>query len=139
MDFGLITNWLATLARLVVAFVFLVGGSQKLLDLPHFYRTIHKYELLPERLTKPIAVTIVWLEVLVGLCLLVDFFTRLVAALALFLLAVFTSIIVLILARGRQVDCGCFGKLYHNPLGLRELGRNIALIVFTITVLIYPH
>lgn len=138
MDVGAIAGLPTILARLLPGLVFLIAGGGKLFDPAGFSRAVRSYEIIPERLTTPVATTLPALECVVGLCLVIGLFTQVAAAVALLLLVGFTVAAALVLAQGRVVDCGCFGQSHRGALGLRHIGRNLALILLTAAAFVYP-
>ena len=69
---------------------------------------IYNYRLVPGALVNALALVMPWVELLVGLALVLGVWRRQAAALAGLLLLVFIAAIGANLARGRAVDCGCF-------------------------------
>jgi thiol-disulfide isomerase/thioredoxin len=118
---------LALGARLVLALVFAVAGTAKLLD-----RRGTRVALVgfgaPESSAATLAVALPLAELTVA-GLLLPASTALVGALGAFvLLAAFTSAIGWNLARGRAPDCHCFGQLHSAPASWKTLVRNGALL-----------
>ena len=59
------------LIRLAAATVWLTAGFAKIIDLGHFHDQVEQYRLLPNPLEAPFAYTLPFVEILVGLYLLV--------------------------------------------------------------------
>jgi len=53
------------------------------------------------------------------------------------MLIVFIIAIAISLARGLNIDCGCFGTANGNKLGLIKLLQNIGLLVIGIILIIF--
>ncbi|MEW6716247.1 MAG: MauE/DoxX family redox-associated membrane protein [Chloroflexota bacterium] len=116
------------LARLVLGVVFLVSGLGKALERQRTISTVIAYQVLPEALARVYAVLLPWVELSLAWLLLVGLFTRL-AALALGLLLLSFAIAVSAnLARGRRMDCGCFGRAGRERLSWRTLARIVVLL-----------
>ncbi|MGH3612256.1 MAG: MauE/DoxX family redox-associated membrane protein [Pseudonocardia sp.] len=98
-----------TLARVGLAAVWLVSGGLKALDPDQTYVAVRAYEVLPAAGVEVVAAVLPWLEITLGLLLLVGFGTRAVAAISAALLLVFIAGVVQAWARGLSIDCGCFG------------------------------
>ena len=136
-----LANSYATLiSRLVLGGVFLVAGITKALDPGGLAASIRSYELaLPEWFVSLSAFGLPYLEILIGLYLIVGLFTKLSAwstnaMMAVFILALFQGAL-----RGLEIDCGCFGgatgaeepslwSAFARDLGLLALGLHIALV-----------
>ena len=79
-----------------------------------------------------VARVVPWVEVGLGACLVADLARRLVALLAIVLLASFTSLLAWRLAQGVRPPCACFGRLSTRPVGPRTLVRNAVLIALAV-------
>ena len=58
------------------------------------------------------------------------------AAGGLFLLVLFTCLVVLNLRRGRRPPCHCFGRVGASPIGARTVVRNVLLMAVAVAVLL---
>lgn len=116
-------------ARLVIAGVLLAAAVPKLLDPAAFAAKLPNYRLFPDVLVNLVATTAPMLELLAALALLTGRLYRGGVWLSLGLMAMFTALIGSALARGIDLDCGCFGGAAQaDPVGLLDLVRNIALL-----------
>ena len=95
--------------RLGLAAVWLLSGFEKASDPRETKVAVKSYELLPESLVSTVAATLPYLEISLGVLLLLGFATRLAAALSGLLLLVFIGGVISAAARGLLIDCGCFG------------------------------
>jgi len=98
-----------TVARLGLAAVFLVSGVLKAVDPDAAYVAVRAYDVLPKAGVALVAGILPWLEVVLGLLLLVGLATRVVAVASAGLLVVFIAGVTQAWARGLSIDCGCFG------------------------------
>ena len=101
--------WFGTLARLVTGGVWLVAGLLKLPDPAASVRAVRAYELLPEAIVPAVGYLLPISEVVLGICLIAGFLTRLSGALSALLQLAFIIGIASAWARGLEIDCGCFG------------------------------
>jgi uncharacterized membrane protein YphA (DoxX/SURF4 family) len=102
--------WISTVARLGLATVFLVAGATKIGDLAASGRAVNAYRLMPFEAAKAVGAMQPFLEIVLGLLLLVGIAVRLSAGIAAVLLVIFVAGIASAWARGLQIDCGCFSK-----------------------------
>jgi uncharacterized membrane protein YphA (DoxX/SURF4 family) len=102
--------WISTVARLGLAAVFLVAGGTKVGDLAASGRAVNAYQLMSYDVAKVIGAAQPFLEIALGLLLLVGLAVRLSAAIGAVLLVIFIAGIASAWARGLQIDCGCFSK-----------------------------
>jgi uncharacterized membrane protein YphA (DoxX/SURF4 family) len=105
----LLSPWLTIRLQFVLAAFFVVAGIAKIADPPGFAHEIHNYQLVPGVAVNAMALILPWLEVVVGLALFLNVWTRTAARILAVLLVVFIAALSINLARGRPVDCGCFG------------------------------
>ncbi|MET3426890.1 putative membrane protein YphA (DoxX/SURF4 family) [Actinoplanes tereljensis] len=90
--------------------MFLVAGGLKITDLDESARAVNAYRLMDYDTAKVIGAIQPFLEIAVGLLLLIGLAVRLSAAIGALLLVVFIAGIISAWARGLQIDCGCFSK-----------------------------
>src|SRR4051812_19874072 len=102
--------WLSTAARVGLAAVFLIAGGLKVGDLAASGRAVNAYQLMSFDAARLVGAIQPFLEIAVGLLLLVGLAVRLSAAVAALLLVVFIVGIASAWARGLQIECGCFNK-----------------------------
>ncbi|MGD9988627.1 MauE/DoxX family redox-associated membrane protein [Pseudonocardia sp.] len=109
MERGRILDVIGTLARLGLAAVWLVSGAIKAADPDQTYIAVRAYDVLPTDVVSVVATVLPWLELALGVLLLVGLGTRAVAVLSALVLVVFVAGVVQAWARGLSIDCGCFG------------------------------
>ncbi len=94
----------------------LATGFMKLGDASAFARLIANYRMLPAQANQLLAVTIPWVEVLVGALLILGIWLRPAAIAATLLFAAFAVGGTQALARGLHIECGCFDPASGQPL-----------------------
>ena len=129
-----VAPWLAWLARLAVAGVFLWAAIPKIIDPAGFALSIHRYELLPLWLEAPSAILVPWLEVVLAIALCSTRNWRIAAAiLTIGLLIVFTAMITWAWLYNLDIDCGCFATDGSaERIGLWHFARNACLLIAVI-------
>lgn len=100
---------LSLAASLLLGGVFLRAALPKLNRPRSFALSVVAYQVLPLRASQLYARLVPPLELLAALLLLAGTTTRLAAVILALLLASFILAVGLNLARGRAVDCGCYG------------------------------
>jgi uncharacterized membrane protein YphA (DoxX/SURF4 family) len=119
--------WVSTAARFGLAVVWLWAGWAKVADPAAAARAVRAYEVLPEVLVKPLAWGLPFVELALGIVLLLGIANRTAAIASLVLLAVFIAGIAQAWARGLQIACGCFGGGGSSATaGWRSYGIEIA-------------
>jgi uncharacterized membrane protein YphA (DoxX/SURF4 family) len=136
--------WISTIARLGLAAVFLIAGGLKVGDLAASGRAVNAYDLMPYDTAKIVGAVQPFLEIALGLLLLIGLATRLSAAIVVLLLLIFIGGIASAWARGLQIDCGCFsegGELTGGrtaEYGL-EILRDVGFGILAVILLVKPH
>jgi uncharacterized membrane protein YphA (DoxX/SURF4 family) len=130
-------------ARLLLAGVWLVAGGAKVGDLAASVRAVHAYDILPYAASRVVGATLPFVEIAVGLLLLVGFATRLAAAVSAGLMAMFVAGIASAWARGLRIDCGCFGgggelAADRSPSYGWEIARDVALLAVAVYLVLRP-
>lgn len=132
-------RWLTLAARLAVAAVFVWAAVPKLLDPAAFAEDIGNYRLLPEMLVGPLAAVLPVLELVVAVALVAGVEAKGAALVAGAMLLGFTAAMGQAMARGIDIDCGCFGSASTTEVGWGPILRNSALLVACAWVVIAPE
>jgi len=101
-------NRLHHMLRLSLALIFIYASFDKILHPADFAGIIRQYHILPPYLTNFVAIILPWLELLLGLFLLVSVWLNGVILLVNLLLAIFWGTLLFTLFRGLDIHCGCF-------------------------------
>jgi hypothetical protein len=128
--------------QIALGAVFVAAAIPKILDPPAFAHMIYNYRLLPGGLINGLALVMPWIELCVGLALVLGVWKREAALVAGALLVVFLVAIGWNLVRGHAIDCGCFdvrsaGKSREELLTEMRwvLLRDIGLLILAAQVL----
>jgi uncharacterized membrane protein len=97
-------------ARGFLGFVFLYASIDKILYPEAFAEIVYNYRILPDGMIHVTAVVLPWLELLLGLFLILDLWLGGAVLVANALFMVFLAAIALNIARGLDIDCGCFSS-----------------------------
>lgn len=101
-------NWIVRILEIVLGLLFIYAGAVKVIPTEEFAAIIDNYNILPTFLINGVALFLPWLEVVVGICLLVGLFRRGSAFILLLLMAVFIVAQAYVVVNGLDVACGCF-------------------------------
>lgn len=106
------TRWaegLNLLARIVLGSVLILAGALKVGDPVGSVLAVRAYQLLPDTPAMWVGYALPWMEIVIGVMLLVGLAVRLNAVFSSILMAVFIFGIASVWVRGLNIDCGCFG------------------------------
>jgi uncharacterized membrane protein YphA (DoxX/SURF4 family) len=119
--------------RLILAGVFIYAAYTKL-SAPwlQFAVSLSSYKILPDNLLEPIARTLPWCELALGVAILSGIWLRWFALIGSLLLGFFFAVMIRSYAVGLQIDCGCFGP--GEALGPKTMIRDGLLLALAIAV-----
>ncbi len=122
-------------ARLVMAFVFIYASLDKIAHPGPFAQAVFNYQILPDRLINLTALILPWLELILGVCLLLNRWMSGASFLAGALMAVFMGAMAFNLARGLDISCGCFSTdPGEGPISLPTLLRDMLFLVLSLVL-----
>ena len=118
---------LIRVCRIGIGLVMLAAALGKIGDPAAFSTQIHHYRLVPVGAENLLAVLLPWVELLAGLALVLGPHARSGAWLSVAMLAVFTLAVGTAVARGLDIECGCFGTADASHVGGVKLAENLLL------------
>lgn len=107
--FKLYQPWLTLVARLGLGGVLLAAGGLKVGNLQKSAMSVRAYEMLPVDLANFLGYVLPWIEIGMGLLLIVGIAVSIVGLLGALTMLAFVVAIAQAWARGLSIDCGCFG------------------------------
>jgi putative oxidoreductase len=131
--------WLVVLARLALAAVLAFAAVPKLGDAAGFARDIDNYHLLPVAWAAYAAVLMPPLELVVALALLVGIHARGAALVSAGMMVVFAGAMAQAIARGIDLDCGCFGSALAMEVSGWSILRNVVLASLSVPIVLGPE
>ena len=134
---GTFRNRYVTFAlRLVVGVTLIVSGAGKLPERAEFVSQCQELDLLPDVLARLYGTGLPWVEVSIGALLLLGLLSRFAAGIG--ILTVLSCIIAnsIILYRGVNMECGCFGEM-AILLTRDALLIDIALLIMAFQILVH--
>ena len=104
------TNWVSLAARLILGIVLIWAGASKVTNLAGSIQATAAYQILPYELAKVVGQTLPFIEIGVGILLVIGLFTRIMGVVGSLMMLAFVIAISSVWARGISIDCGCFGE-----------------------------
>jgi uncharacterized membrane protein YphA (DoxX/SURF4 family) len=109
---------LAIALRAIVGFVFIYASLDKIVHPDRFAEIVGDYQLLPDALVNPFAVTLPWIELLAGMCVITGRWLPGAALLATGMTVMFMLAVTHVILRGAsEFHCGCFTTTQEGGLG----------------------
>lgn len=133
----LLNKYTFLISRLIIALVFIFASASKLSNPEEFAVAISNYKVLPLFSINIIAITLPWIEFVIGLFLLFGISVRESAIVSSILMLVFIFMVGLALIRGLDINCGCFGTFEAQQVGITKLLENVILLLLGIHLILF--
>ena len=114
------------IVRLVLGVVFIYASYDKILDPSKFARDISNYHIVPFGLENTVAIILPWIELFIGIGIVLGIYIDGNTLLSAFLLLLFNFLIFQAMVRGFNIECGC-GLKEGELVGWRKLIENFTL------------
>jgi uncharacterized membrane protein YphA (DoxX/SURF4 family) len=138
-----VKSWVSLVARLLLGGVMLVAGALKVTDPEAATQAVRAYELLPEGFDGVVGLLLPFLEIGIGLLLIVGYGVRAAAVAAGVFMVLFIAAVSSAWVRGLAIDCGCFGGGGQVAPGdtkyLQEILRDVGLLVVAGWLFVNPR
>ena len=95
------------ISRLILGFIFIYFSWDKIINPVLFAKLVENYDILPSDLINIGVLVLPWIELLIGICLILGVFIDTSALISLVLLSLFVIMIFQAFLRGKSIDCGC--------------------------------
>jgi uncharacterized membrane protein YphA (DoxX/SURF4 family) len=130
-------DYLTMLSRLLIGGMYIAASFYKIIEPATFAKSIWQYHMVPGSLINLMALILPWLELVIGLALIFGLAYRGAAWWANLLLVVFIAALASTIARGIDIDCGCFkaGQSATAP-AWNALWFDLVAMVFAVQLLI---
>ena len=118
---------LVWISRLAVGVLLIMAALAKIGAAQPFALQIENYDILPDGYENLAAILLPWIELVAGLTLVFGIWARSAAWVAVALMVVFTVAVGQAMARGLNIECGCFGSGDATRVGLPKLLENLVV------------
>lgn len=119
-------------AQCVVGVLLGWAALAKLGDIPALARDMHNFRILPMAAEHLVAIVLPWIELVAALSLILGIRSRAGEAVAMSLMVVLTAAIALAMARGLNIECGCFGTAGALKVGPAKLLENVGILTLAL-------
>lgn len=135
-------NWFGLLARLTLGGVLFAAGWLKIFTPAKSQMAVRAYEVLPIVIANFLGLVLPWLEIGIGVLLILGIAVRFSAIIGGALMVLFIIAISQAGIRGLSIDCGCFGGGGTVEPGktkyLAEIARDTGLALLALYLIRYP-
>jgi uncharacterized membrane protein YphA (DoxX/SURF4 family) len=123
-------KFLSLAARVTLALTFIWASWHKVADPGEFALTVATYQILPLSLINIQAIGLPWLELIIGVMLIVGIWTREASLITVGMNIMFIVAIVITLYRGEEIMCGCFASAdAGHEIGWDLVVRDFGLMI----------
>ena len=134
--------WFGLFARLIVGGVIFAAGYLKVGHIAKSQMAVRAYDVLPIGIANFLGTVLPFVEVAIGLLLILGAAIRINALLSAALMVLFILAITQAGLRGLTIDCGCFGGGGQVEPGqtkyLQEIARDTVLLLLAIYLYRFP-
>ncbi|MBU2508167.1 MAG: DoxX family membrane protein, partial [Bacteroidetes bacterium] len=125
-------------SQAVIGIVFIFASLDKIANPGDFAVAIVNYKIIPLSLVNIFAIVIPWLELFCGILILFGEYIKESSFIISSLLLVFVVMIAAAVFRNLDIDCGCFGTLDAQKVGLTKIAENILLLLLSVNIFYAP-
>ncbi|MFH2029617.1 MAG: MauE/DoxX family redox-associated membrane protein [Bacteroidota bacterium] len=125
-------------SQAVIGIVFIFASLDKIANPGDFAVAIVNYKIIPLSLVNIFAIVIPWLELFCGILILFGEYIKESSFIISSLLLVFVVMIAAAVFRNLDIDCGCFGTLDAQKVGLTKIVENILLLLLSVNIFYAP-
>ncbi|MBU0558887.1 MAG: DoxX family membrane protein [Bacteroidetes bacterium] len=125
-------------SQAVIGIVFIFASLDKIANPGDFAVAIVNYKIIPLSLVNIFAIVIPWLELFCGILILFGEYIKESSFIISSLLLVFVVMIAAAVFRNLDIDCGCFGTLDAQKVGLTKIVENVVLLLLSVNIFYAP-
>jgi putative oxidoreductase len=132
-------GWIELAARWILGLTFIYASYHKIVAPADFAKIVYGYDLFPEISINLIAIVIPFLELVIGLALVIGIYPRSAAIIISGLLLAFITASAINLIRGHEFNCGCFSSVQDGYASSPELtiARNIFYLALGMQIALF--
>ena len=127
-------------AQLILGAIFIYASLDKIINPVAFVQIIESYQILLLSVVNVFAILLPWLELICGLLLLSGIWLRASATLISGILVMFIVAMGLVVARGLDIDCGCFESVGGTEkVGRLRIIEDLGFLILSIWIIRFPN
>ena len=106
--------------RVILGVIFIYASYDKILHPKAFAEVVYNYQILPDGLINLAAIFLPWIEIMIGVFLIVGFWMPGTVIWSNILLVIYIGALGYNLARGLDINCGCFSTTKGSPISIEH-------------------
>lgn len=135
-------SWISLAARFYLAWIFIYASLHKIAHPGSFALDIATYDILPLYLVNLMAITLPWIEIAVGVLLVVGFRVRGASLSVAGMMIMFIAAIMIALDKGLDMSCGCFASQAaadEDPISYQTVIRDLGWLALAVYVFLFDR
>lgn len=116
-------KWIIITFRVLLGVMLLYASFDKIIDPSKFARAIANYQFIPFAFSNLFAIILPWIELYVGVCLILGIFVDGASLITMGMMAIFIVALSQAMIRGLDIECGCFKGA--SEIGIRRIVEDI--------------
>ncbi|HAW07859.1 MAG TPA: hypothetical protein DCW42_01620 [Bacteroidetes bacterium] len=129
-------EYVLLICRIIVGLMFIVVGVGKIANPEEFAQEIANYQILPYLFVNITAIIVPWIELFAGILLLLGVQTKSSSIVIAVMTVVFTIAVIIAIAKGLNIECGCYSNIASQQVGLLKVLENIGLLILTFIIIL---
>ena len=129
-------EYVLLICRIIVGLMFIVVGVGKIANPEEFAKEIANYQILPYLFVNITAIIVPWIELFAGILLLLGVQTKSSSIVIAVMTVVFTIAVIIAIAKGLNIECGCYSNIASQQVGLPKVLENIGLLILTFIIIL---
>ncbi len=129
-------EYVLLICRIIVGLMFIVVGVGKIANPEEFAQEIANYQILPYLFVNITAIIVPWIELFAGILLLLGVQTKSSSIVIAVMTVVFTIAVIIAIAKGLNIECGCYSNIASQQVGLPKVLENIGLLILTFIIIL---
>jgi uncharacterized membrane protein YphA (DoxX/SURF4 family) len=134
--------WTGLAVRAYLGWLFLSASWHKIMDPAPFAVDVATYQLLPHVAVNAFAIVVPWVELVIGILLLVGCRVRAASLIVALLMLSFLTALLWALHLGLDMSCGCFASQAaagDDTISWRTVARDFAWLGLSVYVLVFDR
>jgi uncharacterized membrane protein YphA (DoxX/SURF4 family) len=127
-------SYINLIFRIVLGTMFLLAAVSKAADPASFAQEIANYKILPDILINLMAIVLPWIELFASLFIIIGIRIKSSVLIISSLIIVFNIAIIIAMAKGLNINCGCHTKVMAEMVGLQKIIENMCLLILGIFI-----
>jgi uncharacterized membrane protein YphA (DoxX/SURF4 family) len=119
---------ISIIIRFILGAIFIAAGIPKILDVASFASVVYNYHLLPDIFINIFAITLPWLEVIIGGLLIMGIWMPGTVIIYNLLMIAFIGALTFNTIRGLDISCGCFSTEPGDIIDMGTIFRDIIIL-----------